>query len=182
MPERISTQMYKRIAVKCDENGKPIESDDFSITPDSNSVTFVDVYDYNSLSQIEKLLDLRYRLYLNCYFSDRTKINECVIGCFLDALLRSNSSIGKDLKDFIRNLQSQDIHNADLSEFIKWDDIRLFENILSIAENHEDKNIRDLATMVIPTMDSFLNLLYSHFSIHNTQEFNKHDKDFLKRL
>lgn len=182
LPERISTQMYKRVAVKCDENGKPIESDDFSITPDNNSITFIDVYDYNSLSQIEKLLDLRYKLYLNCYFSNRTKINECVIGCFLDALLRSNSSIGKDLKDFIRNLQSQDIHNADLSEFIKWDDIRLFENILSVAENHEDKNIRNLATMVIPTMESFLNLLYSHFNIHNTQEFNKHDKDFLKNI
>ena len=114
--------------------------------------------------------------------STKTKTNECIIGSFFDALLANNSNVGIELKNFIINLKSQDISNADLSDFKNWDDIRLFTVLLDIAENHEDKNIRDLATMVIPTMDSLLNMLYSHFNIHLKKDFSKYDMNLLRKI
>ena len=181
-PEKLLTQKYKRTPVVVDETGRIIENNDGSVIEDKNSDKFIDVYSYESLCEIEKLLNLRYSMYKNCYMSTKTKINECAIGNFFDALLSSNSSVGSELKDFILNLKSQDIRNANLSNFKSWDDIKLFTVLLDIAENHENKNVRDLATMVIPTMDSLLNMLYSHFNIHSKKDFSKDDMKLLSKI
>lgn len=181
-PEKLITQKYERIPIKVNSDGKVLEANDESIIEDETSNKFIDVYSLESLREIEKLLNLRYSMYQNCYMSKRTKLNECAIGNFLDALLTSDSKIGSELKDFILKLKSRDINSADLSDFKKWDDIKLFTVLLDIAENHEDKNIRDLATMVIPTMSSFLNMLYSHFNIHGKKEFSQDDHALLKKV
>lgn len=181
-PEKLLTQKYERTPIFVDEDGNIGENSDGSIVEDKTSNKFIDVYSSESLSEIEKLLRLRFSMYENCYMSTKTKTNECIIGSFFDALLANNSNVGIELKNFIINLKSQDISNADLSDFKKWDDIRLFTVLLDIAENHEDKNIRDLATMVIPTMDSLLNMLYSHFNIHSKKDFSKDDMNLLRKI
>lgn len=181
-PQNLLTQKYKRIPVSIDKSGKIIEDYDGSVTEDKSSDRYIDVYDYESLKEIERLLNLRYTMYKNCYMSCNTKVNECAIGKFLDALLANKSNVGKELKDFIFNLKATDICHANLSDFKIWDDIKLFTVLLDIAEEHENKNIRDLATMVIPTMDSLLNMLYSHFNIRTKKDFSKDDISLLTKI
>ena len=77
------------------------------------------------------------------------------------------------------SIDIESFSDVDLNKFLEWDDIKLYSEILDIAENHEDKNIRDLATMLIPNMDSFLNMLYSHLQVKNGKDYNVEDKNFL---
>ena len=182
IPQELHTLPYKTISVKTDFLNNPLLSEDFSIIQSDAGNSFIDVYDYSSLEPIENLLELRYSLYPNCYMSKSTKASECAIGTFLKALLSTSSTYGKDLKDFISKIQCVHIEDTDLSEFLKWDDIKLYEQIIEIAEKHEDANIRDLATMVIPNMESFLNMLYSHLNLHNSAEISDKDLAFLKKI
>lgn len=142
----------------------------------------IDVYAYSSLRNIEEFLEAREKNYLNVYSSQRTQIRECSIGIFFRAFLSSNSKCGNNLRNFIYKLKNINIYDVDLNEFWEWDDIKLYSEILDIAKNHEDKNIRDLATMLIPNMNSFLYMLYSHLQVKNGKNYDIGDKNFLIRI
>ena len=49
---------------------------------------------------------------------------------------------------------------------------------------HNDKNIRDLATMTIPSMEAFLNLIYSHLQVNSKSngKYTTTDLDFLRKI
>ena len=80
-------------------------------------------------------------------------------------------------------LKSTEVEDIDLDKFIEFDEIQLYSKLLNIAEKHENTNIQLLATMIIPNMDAFLNLLYSHLKVYSDKkDFTESDKEFLKRI
>ena len=72
----------------------------------------------------------------------------------------------------------------DLDKLLEWDDIKLYSEIINIAETHPDSNVRDLATMTIPNMEAFLNMIYSHLDLKNRskQDLSTQDLRFLQKV
>lgn len=179
----LPTQVYQTVCVKGDKNNIPMLNSDNSISETCFGNCFIDVYDFSSLSEIIKALNLRKQQYKDIYISFEVQIFESSIKNFLTAFLESNLDTGKDLKIFLSNLKNTKIEDLDLNEFINWDEIRLYSNLLDIAENSEDLNIRDLATIIIPHMSEFLTLIYSFLHLYDkSQTYSDDDKKFLKKI
>lgn len=180
----LPTQNYESICVETDENNIPICNSDNSIKTNNLGKTYIDVYDFSSLPEIEKALLLREDRYKDVYMSKYVHSAERCISRFLEAFLSSPSEYaGSDFKEFLTYLKSTEVEDIDLDKFIEFDEIQLYSKLLNIAEKHENTNIQLLATMIIPNMDAFLNLLYSHLKVHSDKkDFTESDKEFLKRI
>ena len=148
----------------------------------STSNGLIDVYYNSSLKHIEKVFNLRIFNYKKIYISIERMLRESVLGYFIDAFLSCDSECGKDLKQFLITLKNTDINNLDLNEFIEWDEIRFYDNLMEIAQFHENEHIQDMATMLIPNITAFLSLLYSHLDVKNTKQYSPSDKVFLKKI
>lgn len=174
---------YESISISIDDSGLPKKSSDGSLlTSDSSNFT-VDVYDYEALREIEHFLEIRENSYKRIYFSPKAHVRENSINTLFKAFLESSSQSGKDLRKFVNILTSCDINDIDLSSFLEWDDIKFYSEILDIAENHEDHNIRQLATMTFPNMNAFLTMLHYQLNLNNKkQEYSEQDKKFLKKI
>ncbi|MCI8362039.1 MAG: hypothetical protein HFJ41_02685 [Clostridia bacterium] len=180
----LTTQNYESICVETDENNIPICNSDNSIKTNNLGKTYIDVYDFSSLPEIEKALLLREDRYKDVYMSKYVHSAERCISRFLEAFLSSPSEYaGSDFKEFLTYLKSTEVEDIDLDKFIEFDEIQLYSKLLNIAEKHENTNIQLLATMIIPNMDAFLNLLYSHLKVYSDKkDFTESDKEFLKRI
>ncbi len=180
----LPTQNYESICVETDENNIPICNSDNSIKTSNLGKNYIDVYDFSSLPEIEKALLLREDRYKDVYMSKYTHSAERCISRFLDAFLSSPSGCaGSDFKEFLTYFKNTKVEDIDLDKYIEFDEIKLYSELLNIAEKHEDSNIRLLSTMIIPNMDSFLNLLYSHLKMYSdTKDFTESDKEFLKGI
>lgn len=113
--------------------------------------------------------------------SENEQASECVMNIFFKQFLASNSKCGNNLRSFLDSFNSTDVKNISIEEFIKWDDIAVYRELLDIAQHHEDENIRKLATLIIPRIDTFLNLLYSMIGCKEGK-YSKEDAEFLTEL
>lgn len=183
-PTYFPYETYETVAVELDDNGSPKTLSDFSIVESTNSNSYIDVYDFNSLPNIERFLKSRLSGYKEIYSSPLVHIHEKTVSPFFKAFNTTFSNCGSDLHTFIKTFKNQDINTIDLTEFLKWDEIKLYSQILDIAENHPDCNIRSLAIMTIPTIEAFLNMIYSHLQVKGSinKDYSRDDKEFLKRI
>ena len=174
---------YESVPISIDDSGLPKKSFDGSIETCNSSDFKIDVYDYSSLQTIEHFLEIRENSYKKIYFSPKAHVRENSINTLFKVFIESSSQSGKDLRQFINTLMSCTINDIDLSLFLEWDDIKFYSEILDIAENHEDSNIRSLATMTFPNMNAFLTMLHYQLSLNNKgQEYSEQDKKFLKKI
>lgn len=158
----------------------------YSSTPRlSTTDSFVDVYDKESIANIEELLKKRNEFYSSLYMSESEQSLECAVGAFFNVLLDSSfpeSGSSQKLPLYLRYLKSVGINGVNLDDFLKWDDVSLYSEIFDIAENCPDSNIRHLATLTIPKLDSFFNILYSHLDCKNTHSYSSEDLQFLSHI
>ena len=179
----LPTLNYKSVCVNVDDNDIPIENPDQSISLNNNGKKFIDVYDFSSLPIIEKALSFRDFRYKNVYVQKNNQAFEGGISNFVQAFLSSKSECGSYLRKYLQVLQTQKVENLDLEDFMNFDDITLYSELLDIAEHHENANVRDLSTLLIPSMSTFLTSLYSYLGIYNkTQTYSEYDKNFLRRI
>lgn len=172
---------YETVHVALNDSGLPQIGPDGNIITSDESDFAIDVYDYSSLRSIEHFLEIRATSYENIYFSRKAHVRENSITALFNAFLQSDSESGKDLRKFIGTLRNCDINEVDLSIFLEWDDIKFYSEILDIAENHIDTNIRLLATMTIPNIKSFLTMLYSYLHTKESS-LSELDKHFLQKV
>lgn len=183
LSQKIIPQNYDIVSISVNPDGTPKCKKDLSICENSNGTSYIDVYHYSSLPEIEKLLNLREQRYKDIYFSQNTCAYESCLKSFFDAFSSSNTNVGKYLQSTVFELKNSQIENINLDDYIEFDEIKFYSELLDIAEFHEDKNIRDLATMIIPNMKSFLNLIYSHLNLHNKNaNYTNYEKDLLRKI
>ncbi len=179
----LPVQPYESVRVNADENGIPISNSDYSISEDISGNSYIDVYDFSSLQEVEKALELREEQYKNIYMAPRVQAFEHSIRNFIEAFLSTESNVGINLRNYLMILKNSDIENLDLNVFVNFDGINLYSELLDIAESHENANVRDLATMIIPRLDAFLNIIYSHLQVYNkSHDYSDSDKTFLQKV
>ena len=176
-------QQYKSVCVAKDENGLPIHNSDFSISQSTSGNGYIDVYDYGALSEIEKTFSLRLQRYSHDYIPPEITSLEKTIPILLQYLEKSKSATGQNLREYLSYLSITPVSGINLSIFLSWDEIKFNLELLDIAENHENPHIREMATMLIPRMDSFLNLIYSHLNMHSkSHDFSENELDLLRKI
>lgn len=149
----------------------------------SKNGSTIDVYKSSSLPNIENLLELRRLGYEKIYSNPLVYIREACLKVFVDCFEKTNSSVGINLRNYINYLKTTNLNEIDLSEYIKWDDISFYSEILDIIDKHEDMNIRLLAAMCIPNIEAFLNMMYSHLQVRESEKnYSPEDKIFLQKL
>lgn len=175
---------YETVQVQLDYDGKPKVSNLKNILTSTSSGSFIDVYDNNSLNVIETLLEKRLYGYETIYTSSLVAAHEKVINAFFDSFIKTNNYKDYNLGIALDHFKNKNIHDINLNKLLKLDDITLYSEILDIAETYPDANIRALATMAIPHMEAFLNLIYSHLQIKNkdTEHLSVNDINFLKKI
>lgn len=182
-PVFIPYSHYETVPVVLNNCGMPQVYSDGSIMIGCESNSTIDVYDYCSLRDIEQLLEIRENGYKSMYFSSQAHIREKTLDAFFKSFLHSDSQSGKELRNYINTFSACDIKDIDLSLFLEWDDIKFYSQILEIAENHEDSNVRLLATMTVPNMNEFLTMIYSHLGMYaKTKNYSAQDKQFLQKV
>ena len=184
LPIHLPYSHYESISVELDLNSKPIENNDGSIKTSNNSKRKIDVYDEKQLPIIERLLEKRLDGYRLIYSNPLVFAHEKTINAFFKAFKLKSQLFNSDLKTLISDFKDKGIDKIDLEKLLKWDDIKLYSEIINIAENHPDSNVRDLATMTIPNMEAFLNMIYSHLELinHSKQDLSTQDLKFLQKI
>ena len=183
--DTLPSQKYTTVKVKSDKNNLPIVNQDSSISESNDGNLFIDVYDYSSLPEILKALHMRQKQYKEIYMGQLTSMSESSISNFLKAFLKSNSNVGKELQEYLLYFKnnSSNSQNINLEFFKEFDEILFYFNLLEIAEKHEDKNIRDLATMIIPKFSEFLKLINSFLDFKkNPTNLSASDKALLLKI
>ena len=179
----LPVQPYESIRVKTDKNGIPICNPDYSISEDNSGNSYIDVYEFSSLQEVEKALELREEQYKKIYIHPRVQAFEHSIQDFIIAFLSTESDVGINLRNYLMSIKNSNIENLDLNTFVNFDEINLFSELLDIAKSHENTNVRDLATMIIPRLDAFLNIIYSHLQVYNKKHsYSDSDKTFLQKV
>ena len=153
----------------------------------SNFKTRIDVYENSSLEVIEHFLESRVQAYKKMYFSESIQVKDSLVGIFVNAVLADQTEdTASELKDFINKLKQKDI-NINLNEYLQWDDIRFYTNCFDIAQNCNDANLRKLSGMIIPNLDSLMNLAFSHLNLKNAkannfEDLKLEDKEFVQQI
>lgn len=175
---------YETVGVQTDETNNPKRNADGSIAVSDCLDNSIDVYDFKNLHDIEDFLILREDGYKNkIYMVPYCHIRESTIGILFKEFLKKPSKFGNELRNYITKIQNIKIDELDLNLILEWDDIKLYSQILEIAENHEDKNIRQLATMCIPKLSGFLNTLYSFLNLkEKNNQYSESEKKLLKKV
>lgn len=61
----------------------------------------------------------------------------------------------------------------DLDEFKNWDDTRFYNEVIKIAENHPDKDMRELATIVLPSLRGLTNFVFEAYDLDRIKSENE---------
>lgn len=183
-PIHLPNLTYETIGVEVDSDNNPKKNSDGSIKKSDSLDNIIDVYDFENLHDIEYFLKLRENGYKNkIYMVPYCHVRESTIGIFLKAFLEKPSNCGNELRNYITTLQNQKIEDVDLNLILEWDDIKFYSEIFDIAENHEDQNIRQLATLTIPKLSGFLNTLYSYLNLKDKNiPYSESEKNLLKKI
>lgn len=108
--------------------------------------------------QIKNALIYRGDRYKNVYCSNVSEALEKTILYFCEKLQQSDYDC--DLKTFINNCQTRGGDGIDLDEFLKWDDIRYYNELIRIAKECPDENLKGLSICCLPNLKSLRNVAY----------------------
>ena len=146
--------------------------------------TFIPVFDISSISNIENFLNLRVKAYEESYFHPITQIRDKAISTIINKAIEEKEPNGKNLQNFLSILKNTKNSDAvDIDDWLKWDDLSLYNELLDIAEFSKDKSLRDATSFVIPSLDQLLDISAKMLGLKNhSKPLTYKDKQFLKRL
>ena len=146
--------------------------------------TFIPVFDISSIFDIENFLNLRVTAYKESYFHPVTQIRDKAISTIINRAIEEKEPNGKNLQNFLSILKNtKNSDDIDIDDWLKWDDLSLYNELLDIAEFSNDKSLRDATSFAIPSLDQLLDISAKMLGLKNhSQPLTNEDKQFLKRL
>lgn len=116
------------------------------------------VYDYEALPYIEKFIETRAYLYENMFSSTERKSLDILEEEFCKIFYGSNISAGQRLRDYLQHCSRHSAKNINLEQFLNWNDLKFYNELIDIAINSEDENIRQIAVACLPTREGLCSL------------------------
>ena len=146
----------------------------------------VPVFDISSLDAIEDFLSVRHQQYENLYYNPLVQIKDATVAIGVNNLIQSKSKTAEELQFFLQHLidNKQSPKSIDLQQYLLWDDLKFYNQIVDAAENAESKELREMATLILPNMEAFMNMLYTMMSLNKVDmgSISDEDKKLLKKI
>lgn len=146
------------------------------ITTKDKSKAVRPVYNKNNLTDILNFLESRFYNYRDIYYNINFQKYDYVMKAFVERLLKSEEEYA--LKDFFLNNFRAKPEDIDLTEYIKWTDVKLLKGITEVIKNTEDKTLKTLGLICIPNEESMESLIEGAYISKEQSIENMTKEDF----
>lgn len=166
----LSNEPYKILYAETDLNGNIKKNPDGSIVISNNSNSprkRIDVYECESLSKIELFLKERVKAYKNIYYSEETQVRDSSVGLFVNSILEKKTEGFNEFKDFIEHLKNSSYKEINLDEYLSWNDFKFYKNCIEVAQDSDNKNFTDFASIIIPPLDNLMTFTHQSLQLNN---------------
>lgn len=142
----------------------------------------VPVFEYEALPDIEKFLEWRAENYDREYASNLRIALDNLSEYFCSTLSKSDYQC--DLKTFINHCVEKGGDEIDLDEFLEWNDIRYYNEVIKIASDCEDENLKELAIDCLPNVEGLVNLAFDLLDLREEklENLNDYEKEFYENV
>ena len=165
IPKDYSYPMYERIFACIDENGNIKRDNSGNINlADENTplekIKIIDVYQYKDLEKVEQFL----------------------VGVFFNLMLKDHEPQSTELINYFKMIKTQDVNSLDLEYLKSFDEVKLYNIIIDVAENSKNQYMRELAIMLIPRLSIFMDMISDRVLAQSDGTNNKkiYTKKFMK--
>lgn len=146
----------------------------------------VPVYTSEGLKYIEDFLETRKLGYATEYASKERNVLDNVAKYLCKHIAENPDIESEFIREAIRNYTQEDIRDIDLSVFLKSNDIRLYTEILDIAMNTENKDLRELAILALPSTTALLQIGVEMLNTiqkgKNLEQYSDYELAYIERL
>lgn len=152
--------------------------------PTSGTPREMVIYDYEALPFIEEFIETRADLYKRFFSSNERKSSDILEEEFCRIFLDSNITAGKRLRRYLEHCKSSSAETIDLEEFLAWNDLKYYNELIDIAINSEDDNIKRIAIACLPSKEGLCSLAIEILNPKNTDPatYTDEDKLFLQNI
>lgn len=139
--------LVNNILLKCnireikDDNGKEIEAP---------------IYEYSALKDIEVFLSLRSKAYIEEYNSKDSKCFDYLFSYLSTKILEDDEIKAPYIKDAVENYDKDTLKEIDINKHLETNDIKFYNELLSIYLNNEDENLEAILATVLPNIEGLL--------------------------
>ena len=156
-----------------------LENYDIVIKEEKGKLKQIPVFNVEVQDGVKDFLERRAKSYQNNYFSNQSLALDRLAIYFCKKIATGNYDC--DLKKYIIDCIQNGGDRIDLEEFKKWDDTRYYDEVIRIAQNHPDSEMRELAMSCLPSLTGLTNFVFEAYNldhIKNEDELDDYQKEF----
>lgn len=151
------------------------------------NIKIIDVYRNEDLGKVEGFLKDRIEAYKKIYWSENTQTSDAAVGILLNLVWKSKDPCAKEIIKYLDMIKQTPVEEMDLEYIKQFDEITLYNQIIKIAENAKDPNIRELASMLIPELGKFMEIVAIRLGLKEKSKngfvgCNKSQKQIIDKL
>lgn len=147
--------------------------------PTSGTPREMVIYDYEALPFIEEFIETRADLYKRFVSSNERKSLDILEEEFCRLFLDSNITCGQRLRRYLEHCQGSSAETIDLQEFLDWNDLKYYNELIDIAMHSEDENMQRIATACLPSKEGLCSLAIEILNPRHTDPSTYTDEDRL---
>lgn len=140
------------------------------------------VYTSDALSDIKKALTIRMNQYINDYCSPNRNILDTLLRSLCDKIMQDNSNLGLFIKESINNYE-KNIEEINVNKFLQTDDIRFYIDVLQIAKEHEEPDMREFASLCTPNVTALIQMTIEMLNPKNRDlPYDENEKIWIEQI
>lgn len=141
------------------------------------------VYQKEALEDIKEFLEIRMQGYINEYNSPNRNVLDNVICSFCKEIVKDKTDLGKFIKQSIQNYAKENPNEIDLKQFLQADDVKFYSDVIQIAKEHEDENMREFASICIPNIKGLIQITIEMLDPKNrTTPYDENETKFINQV
>lgn len=152
--------------------------------PKDNGYKEIVVYDYDALPYIEASIETRAEIYKKISVSNQRKSLDEIEKQLCEILLQSEIPEGIELRNYLVHIGNNSVEDIDLEQFLGWNDLRYYNQLIEIAMGYGDETVRKIAIACLPNIEGLCSLAIEMLNPKNTdpKTYTSTDLEFLKNV
>lgn len=142
------------------------------------------VYDYDALPYIEASIETRAEIYKKISVSNQRKSLDEIEKQLCETLLSSEIPEGSELRNYLLHIENSNVEDIDLEQFLSWNDLRYYNELIQIAMGDGDETVRKIAISCLPNIEGLCSLAIEMLNPKSTdpKTYTATDLEFLKNV
>lgn len=184
--------MYKRYFFEVDKNGEFVidENGQRKLATEKTPlerIRIIDAYKDEDFEKVEQFLIDRMDNYENVAWAAPTQAREIVAGKFFEVVAESNEPRAIGLTNFFKYLRETSVDEYDLNRLIEADEIKMYLDMIDIAQNADSNYLRTMAKLNIPELNVLMYMIADRLDIQQARKegfcrLNEFEKKIIKKI